>query len=186
MKRGNTMSAEGDRYRSIPEAPPAAGAGAVLGRMADAIGFRYRWSTEGILPADLPFKPAADCMSLGELLSHVLGLLSWVAENLGLPPRPELTESEDPEELRGRTLELAEALSTRFKGMSDTEVAGITITSSRGDILPMWNMVNGPLSDSLTHIGQILSWRRIAGIPAAAADVFRGRPPRKPNEGGHA
>jgi hypothetical protein len=174
------MSVEGDRYNSIPDAPPAAGAGAVLGRMADGIGFRYRWATEGIHSVDLPFKPAPDCMSLGDLLSHVLDLLSWVAENLGMPPHYELLKSEDPRVLRSRTLELAEALSSQFKGMSDTEIAGITIKSSRGDTLPVWNMINGPLSDSLTHIGQILSWRRIAGIPAAAADVFRGRPPRRP------
>jgi hypothetical protein len=61
--------------------------------------------------------------------------------------------------------------------MSDEDLAAVRIRSSRGDTLPIWNMVNGPLADSLTHIGQILSWRRIAGSPPVPADVFRGRPP---------
>jgi hypothetical protein len=173
------MIVEGDRYHSIPEPPNAAGGGAVLRRMLDGIGFRYRWATEGIRGSDLPYKPAADCMSLGELLSHVLDLLSWVAENLGMEPRYELLKSEDPKVLRNRTLALAETLAARFGAMGDAELGRVTIKSSRGDTLPVWNVVNGPLSDSLTHIGQILSWRRLAGFPPAPADVFRGKPPKE-------
>ncbi len=169
--------AEGEFHR-IPDPPSTLSAGNVLGRMADGIGFRYRWATEGIRASDLPFKPAKDCRSLGELMAHVLELLSWIAENMGMPPQYELMQSQDPEVLRGRTLQLASTLSARLKGMREDELGNITIHSSRGDTLPVWNMVNGPLSDCLTHIGQIISWRRMAGSPPAPADVFRGRPPR--------
>jgi len=165
-------------FLSIPDPPVSMGAGTILGRLADGIGFRYRWATEGMTAADLAFRPAEGCMSLRELLSHVLELLSWVAENLGMQPKDQPLESADPEVLRGGTLELAAALSARFKAMSDSDLGAVAIRSSRGDTLPVWNIVNGPLSDSLTHIGQILSWRRLAGSPPAPADVFRGRPPR--------
>ena len=62
--------------------------------------------------------------------------------------------------------------------MTEADLEAVRIRSSRGDSLPLWNMVNGPLADSLTHIGQVLSWRRLAGSPPPPADVFRGRPPR--------
>ncbi len=168
-------------FHNIPDPPSSPSAGAILGRLMDGIGFRFRWATEGIRVGDLSFRPAADCISLGELLSHVVELLSWVAESVGMAPTYELMKSEDPEILRGRTLELAAALAARFKGMSEAALGALTIHSSfRGDTLPVWNIVNGPLSDSLTHVGQILSWRRIAGVPAPTADVLRGRPPRPP------
>jgi hypothetical protein len=173
------MDASARLFDFIPDPPVAMSAGAILGRLADAVGFRYRWATEGITAADMALKPTEGCLSLGELLSHVLELLSWIAEHIGMQPRYELVKSEEPEVLRARTLELAAALGARFKAMSDEELAAVKILSSRGDTLPIWNMVNGPLADSLTHVGQILSWRRIAGSPAVPADVFRGRPPRR-------
>lgn len=175
------MQKEEEGFPIIPDAPASMSAGAILGRLADGIGFRYRWATEGIAATDLSFRPAPDCMSLGELLSHLLELLMWIGENLGIAPAYELVKSADPGVLRGRTLELAAALSARFKAMTDQEVSSVTVRSSRGDTLPVWNLVNGPLSDALTHIGQVLSWRRLAGSAPAPADVFRGRPPRRPS-----
>ena len=60
--------------------------------------------------------------------------------------------------------------------MSDEQLANCSIVNSQGPA-PFWNMINGPLADALTHVGQINSWRRLAGNPAPKADVFRGRPP---------
>ncbi len=177
-EKESTMSTGAVAYQTIPEPPASPSAGAVLGRLADGIGFRFRWATEGMKGEDLGFRPAADCMTLGELLLHIVELLSWVAESVGVEPRWEMKDSTDYAAVRGRVMELAAQLGARFKGMSDAEVKRCTITPSRGDTQPVWNIVNGPLADSLTHIGQILSWRRIAGSPAAQADVFRGRPPK--------
>jgi hypothetical protein len=172
------MAESAGLYDFIPDPPAAMSAGAILGRLADAVGFRYRWATEGITAADMAARPAEGCMSLGELLAHVLELLSWVAGRVGVQPHSEPVQSGEPRVLRARTLELAAALGARFKAMPDGELAAVRIRSSRGDELPIWNVVNGPLADALTHVGQILSWRRIAGSPAVPADVFRGRPPR--------
>jgi hypothetical protein len=55
--------------------------------LVDGIGFRYRWATEGIDEGSLGFRPAPDCMSLGELLQHIHGLLRWVGERAGLDAR---------------------------------------------------------------------------------------------------
>jgi len=167
------MNNPGLPFHSIPDAPAAVSAGAVLGRLVDGIGFRFRWATEGLADGSLAFKPAPDCMSLGELLDHVMELLAWVAAGVGVQ-----APAEGAGPVCERVLVLAAALGARFKAMTDDEVARCTIRSSRGDTRPVWNMVNGPLSDSLTHVGQILSWRRISGAPAVPADVFRGLPPK--------
>lgn len=31
--------------------------------------------------------------------------------------------------------------------------------------VPFWYLINGPIADALTHVGQISSWRRMAGNP---------------------
>ena len=164
------MSAEAGSFHTIPEPPAAVTAGAILGRLADAIGFRFRWASEGLTDADLPYKPAPDCMSTGEQLDHICDLLATVSRNVGAPPRQSLPQPATCAQLRARILELSEDLSARFKAASDADLSGRTPH--------LWNMVNGPMADCLTHIGQILSWRRLAGAPPAAADVFRGLPPK--------
>ena len=42
---------------------------------------------------------------------------------------------------------------------------------------PFWHVVNGPLSDALTHVGQLNMLRRQAGNPPVRANVFLGLPP---------
>jgi len=56
--------------------------------------------------------------------------------------------------------------------MSDEELMKISI-----DNRPFWHIINGPISDALTHIGQINSFRRLAGNPTPKANVFVGLPP---------
>jgi hypothetical protein len=176
------MTTSNTDYTTLPDPPPSMSAGAVLSRLCDGIGFRYRWATEGISLADLGFSPGRGCMTLGELLAHILELLEWVARHLGMDvtaidPAAGSTPA-DPAALRSRTIGLAADLAARFRGMTDADLEAVRIRSSRGNSLPLWNVVNGPLADSLTHVGQVLSWRRLAGSPPPASDVFRGRPPR--------
>ena len=47
--------------------------------------------------------------------------------------------------------------------MNDSELVEMEKNTSRK--LPFWYWINGPLADALTHVGQITSWRRIAGNP---------------------
>ncbi len=167
------MSADTVLFYTIPDAPAAASAGAILGRLADAIGFRFRWATEGMGDADLPFKPAPDCWSLAQLIDHIHDLLVPVAKSIGARQYPPLAQPASFALLRARILELSAALSARFKAMSDADLAGASVRNPT-----VWIMVNGHLADILTHIGQILSWRRLAGSPPAAPDLFQGLPPR--------
>ena len=171
------MSAEAVPFHTIPEPPASVTAGTILGRLADGIGFRFRWASEGLKDSDMAYKPAPDCMSMGEQLDHICDLLATVSKNVGAPQRPPLPQPAACAQLRARVLDLSADLSAWFKRASEEELASSTV-KSRGDARLFWNMINGPLADCLTHIGQILSWRRLAGAPPAAADVFRGLPPK--------
>jgi hypothetical protein len=164
-------------YRILPEAPPAIVPGAILARLVDGIGFRYHWATEGLDDADLPYKPAPDCRSLGELLEHIMGLLGWVAGAAGAAGKSEGAKPATVADLRSATLHLARALREKFIQMTDEELRACTIRLSSGDAFPFWNFLNGPLADILTHVGQVLSWRRMLGKPGPKANVFRGLPP---------
>lgn len=163
------MSREQIPFHRMPDPHRAVTAGAVLGRLVESVGFRFRWATEGMRDADLPYKPAPDCMTHAELLFHIHDLLVSAGRTAGLPPEPELPEPAPSDLLRARVLDLCVRLSGKLTSMSENELSGCTPR--------LWNMINGPVADCLTHIGQVLSWRRLAGAPPAAADYFRGLPP---------
>jgi hypothetical protein len=74
--------------------------------------------------------------------------------------------------VRKSVLEMVYNLRGVLASMSDEELQNITINGK-----PFWHIINGPLADSLTHIGQINSFRRLAGNPTPKAKVFHGTPP---------
>ena len=72
-----------------------------------------------------------------------------------------------------KSLLVLENLSERLKKISDEDLLEIEKKTSRK--LPFWYWINGPLADALTHVGQITSWRRIAGNPQLkGVNVFIG------------
>jgi hypothetical protein len=166
-------------FRSLPPGPDAVTGSAVLVRLVEGIGFRFRWATEGLRDADLSFRPTPETMSIDGLARHVLGLATWVAAAAGA--LPEAAGAPGPEtafaEIRQRVLEVFAGLRARLSGMNDDEIAAIRM-GSRGETFPWPHIVNGPLADALTHVGQINVLRRSNGNPTPKANVFLGRPPR--------
>jgi len=158
-------------YDTIPDSPGQISGGTVLARLVDGLAFRYRWATEGLAEGEMGFRPGPTSMTLAELLRHILGLVSWADQIFGGEGRI-AGEGLSLPELRARTLDRLQALRARLVGMSEAEVA-----ACRGSDFPFWNMINGPLADALTHVGQVNAWRRLAGNPVSRANVFRGRPP---------
>lgn len=176
----------------LPEPPADVPHGAaVLARLIDAAAFRYRWASEGLDDADLAFRPGEGAMSLGELLDHLRFLARWKATNLmaardGSAPvtYPACCEAlPDPAgslaTLREQTLAAWADARAAALDLGDEGLLKVVLIGGREPTdFPIWNLLNGPLSDALTHIGQLSSWRRLAGKPAPKADVFRGRPPK--------
>lgn len=159
------------RFYEIPGYPEDISASSILTRLLDGLGFRFYWATEGLRPVDYAFRPADDVMSVTELVRHIWGLVNWVGISvLGAPH----SRSQEVEAIRGQILEIVWELREAVGSMSEAELAGVTI-----DGRPFWHVVNGPISDALTHVGQINSFRRLSGNPVYAANVFTGAPPDK-------
>ena len=171
----------------LPPAPSELDGPGVLARLVDGMGFRYRWATEGLLAEELSFRPCAGAQTLGEVLGHMNLLLRWVQGSVsrtldgepegidgGVPVAPEAWE-----DLRADTRARLLDLRGVFANADPLDLARVTITGSpaKGPE-SFWCVINGPLADFLTHVGQVSSWRRMAGNPAPRADVFRGRAPR--------
>lgn len=174
-------------YHELPPAPPNLDGVSVLMRLVDGIGFRYRWATEGLRAEDLAFRPCPGAMSIGEVLSHVALLLRWVHGSITetLEHEPEDLQDGDHadgkklDQLRSTTLDTVLALRGALAKIGDEGLTRITITGSTGrGALSFWHMINGPLADTLTHVGQISSWRRMAGNPVPSSNPFRGTPPK--------
>ena len=96
-----------DLFHQIPPYPKSVSGTTVLVRLLDGLGFRFRWSTEGLSHGDYGFRPAPDCMSIEELVRHVWGLVNWVCLSMGLDG---FKRVDDIAITRGRVLEMTQAL----------------------------------------------------------------------------
>ena len=75
-------------------------------------------------------------------------------------------------EQRENVLALIWRLRSHVVMLSDEELSMLKIEGQ-----PFWHMINGPISDALTHVGQINLMRRLLGKPTMAANVFTAKPP---------
>jgi hypothetical protein len=173
------MSEPAFDFRTLASGPATVTGSAVLVRLVEGIGFRFLWATESLRDADLSFRPTPETMSIHELAAHVLALATWVAVAAGALPATSTAPGPAASftEIRQRVLEVLALVRTRLAGLRDDEVAEIRI-GLRGETHPWPHLVNGPLADALTHIGQINVLRRTSGNPAPKANVFLGRPPK--------
>lgn len=148
---------------------------AVLTRLIDGLGFRFHWATQGLTDQDYAFSAGHGSQSIGQLVGHIWGLTNWVSVAV-LGQGEEKPET--PQEQRAHALQMLQRLRERFVALDNHALAKITI-----DGHPFWHILNGPLADALTHVGQINVLRRLAGNPTPRAALFTGEPPgaRKPS-----
>jgi hypothetical protein len=156
-------------FYCISDYPEHLSAGSILTRFFDGLGFRFYWATEGLSDPEYRFRPREDCMSIEELIRHIWGLVNWINISISdeVFKRPEKTE-----EIIDQVLEIVYHLRELTLDLSEMDLKKIEINDR-----PFWHIINGPLSDVLTHVGQINSFRRLAGKPARGAKVFTGKPP---------
>ena len=156
-------------YHRIDEYPKRVNAVAVVVRLLDGLGFRFYWATYELDEDDYGFTPAEGGNSVGWMLSHIWGLLNWIYLNI----RGEQTE-QPPSKIgqRDHVLVLIRMIREEISGMSDERLAEVRIEG-----LPFWHIINGPISDALSHVGQINMARRLMGKPTPKANVFKCDPP---------
>lgn len=149
--------------------PENVSAGGVMARMLDGLGFRLYWATADLKDEEYSFSPGKGAMRIGDLIGHVWGLSHWMCLNLF---GKEEVRPKAIGEQRDHALQLIKKLRDFFCGLNEKELMDIQIEGR-----PFWHFINGPISDALTHVGQINSFRRMAGNPPLKANVFLGQPP---------
>jgi hypothetical protein len=156
-----------NRFQAIEAYPDRQDAVGVVLRLIDGLGYRFYWATEGLAPGDYAYSPGAGCQSIGALIGHVWGLVNWIHGTVvgeGATWRPP-----DPAEQRLHVLALLAATRDRVAALDEAALFALQI-----DGHPFWHVLNGPLSDALTHVGQIASFRRLHGNPVPRHNVFLG------------
>ena len=160
-------------YATFPPAPDRYSAGTVVSRLLDGLGFRYYWATDGLRPVDLTFKPSPEARTSQETLDHIYALSTMIISAVeGKQTSP--GQYKTFEELRKATLENFKKASTIIAGYSDRDMENLKV-AFQGKNLPFWNMINGPISDCLWHVGQVVTFRRSSGNPFSnKVEVFLG------------
>lgn len=149
-------------FEDISKTPDDLTATNTLLRMVEGLAFRYRWATENLSEENIKFKPHPTSMSIEEVNAHIFDLVDSTNRVFG-GEKQNKDSLNSFHKLRIKSLNILADLSERLKEMSDEDLSEIEKNTSRK--LPFWYWINGPLADALTHVGQITSWRRIAGNP---------------------
>lgn len=167
----SAMKSEADTlpyFYEIPVASEMYNAASVSARMVDGLGFRYYWATQDLRSEDLVYDPGNEGQTCFEVLEHLLGLSRFILITVKKEVHdnsnvyPDLTW----EEQRKETLENLQEASEILKDSVD--VSELNIVFKRGEKtseFPFWNLINGPISDAIYHVGQIVSYRRSTGNP---------------------
>lgn len=159
-------------FEDISKTPNELTATNTLLRMVEGLAFRYRWATENLSEDDIKFRPHPGSMSIEEVNYHIFDLVDSTFRVFG-GEKQNKDSLYSFQQIRTKSLLVLENLSERLKKMSDESLLEIEKKTSRK--LPFWYWINGPLADALTHVGQITSWRRIAGNPQLkGVNVFIG------------
>ncbi|NJM26707.1 MAG: hypothetical protein HC859_15745 [Bacteroidia bacterium] len=72
------------------------------------------------------------------------------------------------ENMRELTLKNLKEASDKLRSSTDKDMESYVMTFKRGENkreFPFWNEINGPISDALWHVGQVVSFRRSSGNP---------------------
>ena len=159
-------------FEDISKTPTEITAINTLLRVVEGLGFRYRWATENLSEDNIKFRPHPTSMNIEELNAHIFDLINSTFRVFG-GEKQNIDSLNSFQQIRKKSLFILEDLSERLKKMKDEDLAEMEKSTSRK--LPFWYWINGPLADALTHIGQINSWRRIAGNPQVkGVNVFIG------------
>lgn len=166
---------------AIPAVPESTISGNVLARMTQGLGYRYHWATKDLREEDLNYRPSPEASSTYETLEHLYGLAEMIRNAAQSTPseRPLAQMPEDYTGLRAATLALLEEASNSFLNKDAAAIEALQLLIQRGGktySFPIWNLMNGPLSDALYHTGQVVSFRRTTGNPIhPGVNVFMGK-----------
>ena len=179
MATGQDDNTYQEFFANISETPETYEAHTVAVRMIEGLGFRFYWGTDDLSDEDYLFEPTEDTRSIGQTLDHILGLSNLILNAVhgrvnGASDYGEI----DYHQKRLLVLKNLHEARSILMAASDEDMKEMGIIFKRGDTeqrFDFWYAINGPISDSLWHVGQIVSYRRMAGNPFnSKVSVFSG------------
>ena len=177
----NTMnSQEKLPFYDITEIPNEINSTNIIIRMIEGLGFRYHWATENITEKDLKYRPSKDAMSNYETIEHIYDLSNTIYNSSKSLPKIKSKKktSLDFISLRKETLNNLKLTREVLKSFNDEDLKNVKIIfqgNSGNYEFPIWNLINGPISDAIYHTGQLVSFRRTSGNPIPkGVNVFLG------------
>jgi hypothetical protein len=165
----------------IPPPPSTLKAGDIISRMIQGLGYRFYWASKDLGAEDLSYRPSKEAASSLETLQHIYVLsLMILNASTSTPNKRDLSSlSEDYRILRQNILNNLDQSAQLYSGKSEEEVHQMNVIFEReGKVsrFPVWNLLNGPLSDAIYHTGQLVSFRRTTGNPIQkGVNVFLGK-----------
>lgn len=168
-------------YHEIPAYPESYAPGNVMARFIDGLGYRYYWASEGLSESDLAFKPNNDGRSSMETIEHIydlsVSILNFTQGKVSKRIVTRLYTTYD--DLRSQTLINLQNARAACVNKSEAELAEMIIRNSSAKGIsefPLWNGMNGQISDAIYHTGQLVSFRRSSGNPMnSKVSVFMGK-----------
>ncbi len=158
-------------FRELKGYPDTCSAAGIIVRLLDGIGFRFYWATENLTEDDYSYRAVPAGMSIGEITMHIWGLVNWISMHA---TGQDFIRPHDFDQIRESVLQNLLFLRNTFARLSDEQLQEIRIEKQQ-----FWHLINGPLADALTHIGQINILRRAAGNPPLKANPFLGIPTKE-------
>ncbi len=150
---------------NLPSCPTLMTESNVVVRMIDAIVSRYANATKGVPESISTYQVCDSAMSLIKVYRHIYQLCYWTASAWDQSVRYDHS-IKTLDGYRLASLQMLLDLRHLLHNTNQKTLQYATLYHERTDsYLPFWYIINGPLSDILTHIGQINSWRRVAGHP---------------------
>lgn len=160
----NAQENAGLPYAEIPKSEENYTASSSVGRMVDALGFRYYWASHALSAKDLAYKISADSRSCQETVSHIYELTVMTCRLLKIAGKPQKEIGKlSFKELRAQTLRNIEVISNAIKESQD--LANFDQKKEGKVTLPFYHIINGPLADAIWHTGQLAVFRRASGNP---------------------
>lgn len=125
-----------------------------------ALGHRFQVAVQDAPSGFADYLACSGSRTPGQILAHINVLLEWSANVVR-------DSSERPEEA---SLDWDQAVSRCFTLLKDFDDA---VLAAAGGPFSAERLLQGPLADALTHVGQLTMLRRMAGSPVHAESYFR-------------
>jgi hypothetical protein len=148
-----------DYFRRYPPEPDELSVSNSIARLIDGLGYRLYWALEGLTDQDCQYRVSPDGNSIHDILWHIFGLLNWIHLHVY---GHQLSRPANILDQGCEALSVLAKMRQHFIQIDDRE-----LQSYKLEEMSFWSYINMPLSDALSHVGQVRIMRRGAGNPVA-------------------